>query len=252
MGVQLFNREELLGREIDELDLKGAWRTFKAEFAGQARGQGLWAWYRLEVWPTIRRLRLPLALMALALGVGLVIGYQHAPHYRLPVEAMQVNQLADNFSQTVSEVGLYSGSGVAWILFVNVRALLIATALGIFSFGVLAVVVLMAPLTLTGYFAGQMSYLGINPVAFFAAFILPHGVFEIPAAVLAGAAILRLGASVIAPPPNATLGQGWLRALADWAKIAVAVVGPLLIVGAVVEVFVTPVAVQAVLAMVGG
>ena len=107
----------------------------------------------------------------------------------------------------------------------------------------------MVPLALTGFFAGQVALIGLSPVQFFAAFILPHGIFEITAAVLEGAAILRLGASVIAPPSGKTLSEGWLMALADWAKISLALVLPLLLVAALVEVFVTPLVVSAVLGL---
>jgi uncharacterized membrane protein SpoIIM required for sporulation len=146
-------------------------------------------------------------------------------------------------------VGLASPAGALWILFVNLRALAIATFLGAFSFGVLGVILLMLPLGLVGYFAGQMALMGISPALFLTAFILPHGVFEITAAILEGAAILRLGASVIAPPPGKTLGDGWLMALADWAKVSLALVAPLLAIGAVVEALLTP---RVVVALFGG
>jgi uncharacterized membrane protein SpoIIM required for sporulation len=102
------------------------------------------------------------------------------------------------------------------------------------------VVLLMAPIGLVGYFAGQVGALGLHPLTFLAAFVLPHGVFEVTAGVLEGAAVLRLGASVLAPPPGRTLGDGWLAALADWAKVSVALVLPLLALGALAEVFITP------------
>ncbi len=245
MGVQLFNREELLGRDIDEINLRAAWRTFAGAFRGQGRGLG--RWYRHEVVPTVGRLAVPAVLVALALLAAAVVGYRYAAIYRLPLLANDLSQVAANFNSNLSQLGFVSAGGAAWVFFTNLRALLIATALGIFSFGVLGVVLLMVPLGLTGYFAGQVALIGLSPLQFFTAFILPHGIFEITAAVLEGAAILKLGASVIAPPRDKTLGEGWLMALADWAKISLGLVAPLLVVGALVEVFVTPLVVTAVL-----
>jgi uncharacterized membrane protein SpoIIM required for sporulation len=72
------------------------------------------------------------------------------------------------------------------------------------------------------------------------ALVAPHGVAEIPAAVLAGAAALRLGATVIAPPPGKRLGDIWMQAFTDFVKIVVAVTVPLLVVAALLEVYVTP------------
>jgi uncharacterized membrane protein SpoIIM required for sporulation len=248
MGVRLFNREELLGRDIDEINLRAAWRTFAAAYAGRGRGQGLWRWYRLEVVSTLRRLSLPLAAMVLAIGAALLLGFAYAAQYRLPFAAVDVEDVVHQFQDYLSALDFVSVRGAAWVILTNVRALAIATAVGIFSCGVLGVVLLMAPLALVGYFAGQVSLIGLNPLEFFVAFILPHGVFEIPAAILEGAAILRLGASVLAPPRGQTLGDGWLSALADWAKISLAVVLPLLLIAALAEAFLTPLVAQFILA----
>ena len=241
MGVQLFNREELLGRDIDEINLRAAWHTFTAAYAGQARGQGLRRWYRLEVVGTLRRLALPGGLVALALLAALRLGYAYAEVYRLPLPAQDMAGVVEQFQNNLKALDFISVRSALWVLMTNLRALALATVAGRFSFGVLGVVLLMASLAVVGYLAGQVSLLGLSSAAFLAAFVLPHGLFEIPAAILEGAAILRLGASVLAPPPGKTLGEGWLAALADWAKVSFAVVVPLLIVAALAEVFVTPV-----------
>ena len=249
MGVRLFNREELLGRDIDEINLRAMWRVFAAAFVGEGGGRGLLGWYRGEMFPTLRRLAKPILILAAALLAASVIGYRYASVYRLPVAAMDIGEMTDRFQTTLSQVGLASPAGALWIFLVNLRALAIATLLGVFSFGVLGVILLMLPLGLVGYFAGQMTLVGVSPALFLAAFILPHGIFEITAAILEGAAILRLGASLIAPPPGKTLGDGWLMALADWAKISLALVAPLLVVAALVEALVTP---RVVVALFGG
>jgi len=249
MGVRLFNREELLGRDIDEINMKAAWATFRAAYAGAGQGRGLVGWYRLEVFHAVRRLALPLVLMVGALAIALVIGYNYAPLYRLPLSADDLQDFTRSFGERLAQLGFVSPIGAGWILLTNLRALAIATGLGAFSLGVLGVILLMLPLALVGYFAGQMALIGISPLLFVAAFILPHGLLEIPAAILEGAAILRLGASILAPPPGKTLGEGWLMALADWAKVSLALVAPLLAGAAALEVFVTP---RVVLAIFGG
>ncbi len=247
MGVQLFNREELLGRDIDEINFKAAWAIFRAAFAGQSRG--LSAWYRGEVFPTVRRLAIPLVILTGALAAAIVIGYNYAPLYRLPLSADALQDMTRTFGERLAQFGFVSPLGAGWILLTNLRALAIATGLGAFSLGVMSVILLMLPLALVGYFAGQMALIGVSPALFFAAFILPHGLLEIPAAILEGAAILRLGASILAPPPGKTLGDGWLMALADWAKVSLGLVAPLLTGAALLEALVTP---RIVLAVFGG
>ncbi|MDW8327864.1 MAG: stage II sporulation protein M, partial [Anaerolineales bacterium] len=218
MGVQLFNREELLGRDLDELNLKAAWRTFAQGFVGAGRGAGIVGWYRKEVFPTVVRLRAPIAVLGLALFGAVLLGYSQAAQYPNLFVAGNFRLLED-MGEHFSQFGFFSPTGASWVFFINLRALGFASLLGMFSWGVLAIVLLMAPLALAGFIAGQMALAGVSPLLFFAVFILPHGVAEIPAALLAGGAILRLGASVIAPPPGKTLSEGWLLALADWAKI---------------------------------
>ncbi|MCC7361072.1 MAG: stage II sporulation protein M [Anaerolineales bacterium] len=247
IGVQLFNREELLGRDLDELNLKAGWRTFARAFVGAGRGRGVGGWLRLEVWPALRRLRLPALLVSAVLLAAVLLGYRYAALYQLPLAAAGLGDVAANFDNNLAQLGFVSVGGAAWVFFTNLRALALATLLGLFSFGVLGVVLLMAPLALTGYFAGQVALIGLSPLQFFLAFILPHGLFEITAAALTGAAILRLGGTLLAPPADRTLTHNFLAALADWAKVALAVVVPLLLVAALAEVFLTPLAVRLVL-----
>jgi uncharacterized membrane protein SpoIIM required for sporulation len=81
---------------------------------------------------------------------------------------------------------------------------------------------------------------GIPAGKFLVAFVLPHGIFEIPAIVLCGAALLRVGGSLAALSKNESIGEGLLKSLADWTKIVLGVVVPLLLVAAIMEALVTP------------
>jgi uncharacterized membrane protein SpoIIM required for sporulation len=49
-----------------------------------------------------------------------------------------------------------------------------------------------------------------------------------------------MGAVLATPTPGKTFSEVWLAALADWAKVMVGLVIPLLIVASLVEVLVTP------------
>jgi uncharacterized membrane protein SpoIIM required for sporulation len=81
---------------------------------------------------------------------------------------------------------------------------------------------------------------GLSPVVFILAFVGPHGIIEIPAAVIATAAALRMGASLVRRDSRLTLGEGWLQALVDFVKLFVFVVLPLLVIAALAEAYVTP------------
>lgn len=239
LGVRLFNREELLGRDLDELNVRNVVRTFASAFVGAGRGAGLLGWYRREVAAALGRIGQPLLVVSAALLAAFAFGYSQAPAYPLPLKTDAAG-LAPRIAENLAAFGFLSPAGVAWVFGTNVRALALASAAGAFSWGVLGLVLLMVPLALAGFFTGLMAQAGISPMLFLGAFVLPHGVLEIPAALITGAAVLRLGMCLLAPPPGLSLGEAWLSALADWAKLMLAVVTPLLAGAAVIEALVTP------------
>ena len=237
-GVAHFNREELLGRELDTLNLRWGWRVFRGAFTGRARSAG--QWYRWEVLPTLRRMAMPAVAMILALALGMWAGAREAGVFVLPPELLRLGRLDQGFIEGLESMRFYSAAGVGGIWLHNLRAVALATLLGAFSFGVLGVLALMLPLALVGYLMGNLASAGMAPLAFLTAFVMPHGVLEVPAIVLSGAAIMSLGAALISPAQGRTIGEAWLHALAGWAKIVLGIVVPLLLGAALLEVFVTP------------
>lgn len=237
-GVAHFNREELLGRELDTLNLRWGWQVFKRGFVGSARSPK--EWLRHEVPLTLRRLALPAVFMIAALALGLWAGVSQSSRFVLPADALHFENLKNGFVPGMDTLRFFSLGSVGSVWLHNLRTILLATLLGIFSFGVLGVLVLMIPLALIGFLMGSLAGAGLPPLVFFSAFILPHGIFEIPAIILSGAAILALGGTLAAPAQNQTIGEAWLRSLAQWARALVAVIIPLFLFAAVIEVLVTP------------
>lgn len=246
-GVAHFNREELLGRELDSLNLGWGWKVFTSALFGKAHSP--LGWYRQEIRTALHSMTVPFMMMIIALGCGLFIGASQARIFVLPPEVLDLQHLDEGFVQGLDAIRFFSVSGVGTVWLHNVRAMLLATALGVFSFGVLGVVVLMLPLILVGYFMGSLAGVGLSPLTFLSALVLPHGILEIPAILLAGAAIIRLGAALATPAPGRTIGEAWLQSLADWAKVMFGLVLPLLLGAAVIEVLVTP---RLALAILGG
>jgi len=83
--------------------------------------------------------------------------------------------------------------------------------------------------------------MGISPLKLALFGILPHGIFEIPALILSSAAVLYIGIALVTPRSHLTLGEVLIDAIADWAKIGVGLVLPLLTIAAALETWVTPV-----------
>lgn len=254
MGIHTFNREELLGREIDELNLASLWYIFRGYmrwepwFFGRDV-QKLPAWlrwlgtlgglYGRDIPAILRRSRLALAAVVVGLLFAALVGWGFAARYPLPVEMLrQENVSAETFAQS-QDLGLIHLT-TRGVLIHNVRVLVGATLLAVFSFGTLAIALLMAPLAIVFFLIVQATHLGYNPVLFFATAVLPHGVLELPAASIATALAVRLGATFMSPPRGMTVSRWWIWALADFVKVFLALVLPLLALAAAVEVHVTP------------
>ena len=256
MGIHTFNREELLGREIDEVNVASLWRTFSGylrwdcwffgvdvqKMPPRLRWLGtLGGLYRHDIPAILRRSRMALVVVLVGLLAASYIGYDFAVRYQLPPDALRLDDVSIETFTELPAVDWIPELTFGWVLGNNVRALLLAALLAVFSFGTLAVALLMAPLAIVFFFVAQVAHLGYDPALFLAAFVLPHGLLELPAASIATALAVRLGATFMSPRRGMTVGQGWLWALADFVKVFVALVLPLLALAAAIEAHVTPV-----------
>jgi uncharacterized membrane protein SpoIIM required for sporulation len=183
---------------------------------------------------------MPLAVVVLTLIAAVVLGWVLVDRFPLPQGALALEDLSEQDLESMSDISYLPSLTTGGIFGHNVQVLLLAGLLAMVSLGVLAILMLMVPIALVSFFAGQMAWLGYSPLAFLAVFVLPHGLFEIPAAAIATAFALRLGASLTAPREGLTVGEGLMAAVADFAKVFLFLVVPLLLIAAFVEANVTP------------
>jgi uncharacterized membrane protein SpoIIM required for sporulation len=115
-----------------------------------------------------------------------------------------------------------------------------AFLLGVFTYGVLGILLTLLPFLLIGFAMATFARAGFPPFEFFGAFVLPHGILEIPAILISGAFIYRMGANLAGRSTEKTIFEGLLHATADWTKIMIGVVAPLLLVSAAIEALITP------------
>lgn len=241
MGLKIFSRELLMGQEIDQLRLGWIWRQFWYRFSGRSQ-EGRYprprAWYgqTLGLFP---QLRYPLIMLFVAMVGSIGLGVYLANLFRLPHE-MQSTMTQANILASMSQIQGIAATLPRFIFLHNVRVLMLQAVLGIFTVGVLGILVFMLPWGVIGFAAAQFGLAGENPVTFLLATVLPHATFELPAILIASAAAFRWHATVISPPPERTLSEGFIAASADFARLLVGWVIPLLLVAALVEAFVTP------------
>ncbi|GMV34496.1 MAG: hypothetical protein AMXMBFR60_23250 [Chloroflexota bacterium] len=243
VGIAHFEREYLLGREIDTLNLKWIARTFWRNFTGGA--VSLWDWYRRAVMSSLRRIFSAFLIMVVVAAVSLWLSYDWVmvnvsdAVSRASPEALK--KVEENIEE-LPEFSSMSGHLDASFLFLNnTRSMATILLAGLTSFGVLGVMIYMLNIGLIGGVYALFKLLGVSPLPIFLAGILPHGIFEIPALMIGSAAVLYIGAVIVTPQTGKSMGEVILEMMADWAKLFVGVVVPLLAVAALIEAYVTPV-----------
>ena len=243
VGLSHFQREYLLGREIDVLNIRWAWHTFWGYFKGQATS--FLGWYRLEVWRVLRQLWLPVGVLVVLAAFTLWAGFQwtvtNVPQLIDIASPDAVEKLSDRFGQSTTLAGLGQNLSAPFIFSHNVRAVGLILLAGLVSFSVLGMLVYIVNLSTVGALLGVFQLLGYSPLALTLNGLLPHGIFEVPALILASAATLRIGVVLVTPQMGRSLGEVLLELLADWTKIAVGLVVPLLLIASIIETYITPV-----------
>ncbi|HEX7540823.1 MAG TPA: stage II sporulation protein M [Anaerolineales bacterium] len=240
VGIAHFQREALLGREIDVLNLRWIGRTFWRAFKGDARS--LWGWFRFEILKTVRK-QIPSIILTVVIGlIAVVAGYVWvASNSTKLVDQFKVGDLSSLLSSGMGVPIANVGISFPTILGHNLQAIVVILLLGLFSFGVLGALVYLMNMGIIGAALALIRAMGGSPLKVGVYGILPHGIFEIPALILASAAILYIGIVLVTPRPQRTLGEVLIEAIADWTKIGLGLVLPLLTIAAVIETWVTPV-----------
>lgn len=246
-GARMFNREELLGRQMDELNLRWAGRLFWRSFRGTSLGvTNVRSWYEFNVFPALRRLRIPMVVVTLSMIGAFCFGFGIA-RARPDLQFVDLSASHTTAMQTfISVVNLNTPPQSIFDLTLQyTRILLAGIIMASISFGAMAVVLVIVPLGILGFLLGQ-PVIGQLGTAQFLAAIVPHGLIQVVAMVIGAAAALQVGSVVLRRQNDKTVGQAWLAALADFVAILLGIVIPLLIVAGIVAVYITPLVVKAV------
>ena len=243
VGLAHFQREYMLGRELDILDLRWIGRTFWQAFKGKANS--VRNWYKLEVKRVMFELRLPILVMVviavLAIGISFQWSIDQIGNFTNGTQPEKVNEMFSQLQESPVLAGLGENFSAPYIFGHNVRAVFIILLAGLVSFSVLGIFVYLINLGVVGVVLAAFGFMGYSPVNLAFAGLLPHGIFEIPALIIASAAVLRIGAVLVTPQSGRSLGVVILDVLADWLKVTLGIVIPLLAIAAVIEAYLTPV-----------
>lgn len=237
IGLSHFKREELLGREIDVLNIKWILQSFWQNFTGKAKS--FQEWYQIELISTIKKMKISIPITIFLLTAGIMIGWFLLDQFPIPFNNMPT---IDEFNKNIEfliNTDTLSGEFTARVLFQNLRVMVMIGVLGFLTFGIAGTFPLLFTMAVIGYLFHLLISNGL-PAAYLFVLLLPHGIFEIPAILLSTAAILHASAYIAAPVENKTVGEVWIEALTFWLKITLGISFPLLCLASVVEIFITP------------
>ncbi len=262
-GMAAFNREEILSREHEQFNfevVKQNLARFFREYhpAGVSpdtyRGDPFSPrrFYTREFLPLLRELRLPLAMSLLAAMLGILTGWYIADDFRL------IGDLQEGADTVIASVGQpplpRSSPWLALGIFANnIRVSLLSNIFSTFALGVFAFMVPFVAFTQIGFVSFKLAGLGgswvsmgaDSPLQFIVAYVLPHGIIELPTFILGAALGIRIGASLMSPPAPFTVGQNLLWAIGNFFKVWLLVLLPLTLLASLVEGLITPLVLHA-------
>jgi len=217
MGFTGFSREALLARDVGlRQPLRRATRAVRSSFAT-----------RPGIFRLIWMRRTPMLLAAAGLPLGVLAGYLAGASNAIPSAVMQP-ALASLVRAAGDGGPIYE---VATVFSHNVLAFLLVAVLAVATAGLSGFLLTFAPGFLLGFAAAVSSWtLALTG-------IVPNGLVEIPAAIIAGGLAIQIGATTI----HMDVRGGWadrvLAAVADYVR-ALRWLVPALAVASVLEVFI--------------
>jgi uncharacterized membrane protein SpoIIM required for sporulation/ABC-type transport system involved in multi-copper enzyme maturation permease subunit len=239
LGLAHFRREGLIGREIDMLNIRYMGVIFKNRFLGGSRS--FWGWYQ-SCFGTLYTMRFSI-LAVVILGFITAFGAYYFAVARLPQLLGSINGSgSDEILNLVAErLNLETAQiSFRYIFFNNIRAMVAILIFGALTLSVGGMLAYILNIGLVGGVLGLAGELGFSPGMMLLVGILPHGLFEITAIVLACAAVLHMGVVLVTPDPARTISQVLVESIADWFKVMAAFGIPLLVIAAGIESNITP------------
>ena len=243
-GLGSFNREEILSREHEQLNLRriaGTFVMFFREFRPAGVNPDSYSglrfspgrFYRHELPALLHEYRHPLLIALIVAGAGLAVGPLFGGFF-------------DRIGQSPQRVGFVPEPDLVFGVITgiaNALRMLASTFASTLSFGLFAMLVPFFAFGGVSYIsvalaAGGGSWLELgpqSPLQFLLGYVLPHGVVELPAAILGAAMGIRIGVALMSPPKGFTVGTNMLWALAQFAKVWLLVLLPMFVLAGILQ-----------------
>ncbi len=250
LGFIYFDRENLLGREIDVLNFRRYAQLFWKSFRGEARSIG--EWYRYEVGRDLRQLRSAILIFMALFPVGIGLGIYIADNIIMPTMRMtaqipaEMKNEGNNASYQIlrrilplsindsENLGAPARLSMGFIFQHNLRSNILVFLLGLISLGAMGVIAYLVNLSLLGIVWRGLEWAELSPLKLYFFGVVPHGIFEIPSLIISFATVFYIGARSITPfgKPISTI---FIENIALWVRIMVGIIIPLLLIAAAIE-----------------
>lgn len=124
----------------------------------------------------------------------------------------------------------------------NMTSFLTSGLISALSFGVFAMLVPTLAFLSVGHGAYWAATHGIKmgAMGFLLGYVLPHGIIELPAAIIGAAAGMRLGLCAATVPTTISVGRHILWGLALYLRVLFLILAPMLLISALIEGLITP------------
>ena len=200
----------------------------------ESRKEKITSFYKNEIFTTIKENK---NLMVLSLGLfllGSISGF-----YTFKVLLNNNPQVIDSFLKEFQDMfgplkEITSLELFVTIFYINTRTSFLIMMLGVFV-GFFPFLSLWGNGTVVGLLYGKFIAEGGNSLVFLMG-ILPHGVIEIPAILIAASQGFRLGKEIISPPPGKSRSESLRVNIRKGLKLFALII-PLLLIAALIEVY---------------
>jgi len=202
----------------------------------ESRKEKITSFYKNEVFTTIKENK---NLMLISLGLfllGSISGF-----YIFKVLLNNNPQVIDSFLKEFQDMfgplkEITSLELFVTIFYINTRTSFLIMMLGVFV-GFFPFLSLWGNGTVVGLLYGKFIAEGGNSLVFLMG-ILPHGVIEIPAILIAASQGFRLGKEIISPPPGKSRSESLRVNIRKGLKLFALII-PLLLIAALIEVYIS-------------
>ncbi|KXK13570.1 MAG: ABC-2 type transporter [Chloroflexi bacterium OLB14] len=172
VGISHFQREYLLGREIDSINLKWIVKTFISNFTGEAKT--LKDWYQHVLGAALQRVLPALFFVTLIAGVCIWASYAWIKNNVADMVATATPEEITDLKESISGIGelpdlseIQDHLSASFLFLNNTRAVAVIFLAGMVSFSVLGIMLYMLNISLIGGLFALLELLGTNPLPIF-------------------------------------------------------------------------------------